>query len=101
MKAKKKPRSNRVASDDLLGATDPFFRLLKLIEPLGLSNSKPLKEVLPGLWPNLGELRTLVKAARKKQWCCKDGMRLGMMVCPECEEISRGYSAAMVSVPNK
>ena len=66
MKAKKVQRSKRVASDELLAAADPFRRFVALIEPLGVSDSKPLSAVLPGLWPTLGELRAFVKAANEK-----------------------------------
>ena len=31
-------------------------------------------------------------------WCCQTGEALGMRVCDECAEASRGYSAAMAPV---
>lgn len=31
-------------------------------------------------------------------WCCESGQRLGVRVCPECDENSRAYSAAMAPV---
>lgn len=44
-----------------------------------------------------------VMPSEQEVWCCEDGKRLSMRVCPRCDETSRAYSAAMVadtSVPN-
>ncbi len=40
---------------------DPFKRVLALMEPLDMPDSKPLHEVMPWVWPTMGDLRRLVE----------------------------------------
>ncbi len=51
----------------LLAAADPFIRVVAIIDSLPPghlpSDETPLRDVLPGVWPTLGELRAFVKAA--------------------------------------
>lgn len=44
-------------------AVDPFIRAANILEPLGLSDDKPLRECLPGVWPTVGDLRKARTAA--------------------------------------
>lgn len=62
--------NTRVGSTDLFAAADPFRRVLAVIDALPPSflpsNDKPLYEVLPRVWPTLGELRAFVDAANDR-----------------------------------
>lgn len=54
-----------VGSSDLLAVADPFIRVLAIMDaPPGHppAGDSPLREYLPGLWPSVGDLRTLIKA---------------------------------------
>lgn len=45
-------------------AIKPFERLLGVLEalPNRLDDGIPLRDVIPGLWPTVGDLRELVRA---------------------------------------
>ena len=43
-----------------------FERVLRLIEPLGVDDAKPLRDVIPGAWPSVGELRALLATSVDK-----------------------------------
>jgi hypothetical protein len=52
-------------SKEKLAAADPFIRVLKIIDalPRGPSDDRPLQELIPAVWPTLGELRAFVRTA--------------------------------------
>lgn len=53
---------------ELAKAIDPFRRVIAIIDALPQGHvpgdGEPLRNVLPGVWPTLGDLRTLVKAVK-------------------------------------
>ncbi len=55
-------------NEPLRKAVDPFDRVLKILDTLSPANKPsdtlPLRSVLPGVWPTLGELRLLVEAIK-------------------------------------
>lgn len=51
-------------TDFLEKALEPFERVASIIEPLNISDEKPLRDVIPGVWPTIGDLRRLLHAAR-------------------------------------
>lgn len=47
---------------------EPFKRLLAILEalPNKLPDDEPLRDVIPGLWPTVGDLRKLVNSSKSK-----------------------------------
>ena len=49
---------------------DPFIRVLSVIDALPSghvpNDQTPLRDVLPGTWPTLGELRELIAAIKEQ-----------------------------------
>jgi len=55
----------------LLKLCDPFGRVANIIDslPSRLDNDEtPLRELLPGIWPTLGDLRRLRDEMKKQGW---------------------------------
>jgi hypothetical protein len=45
----------------LKAAFDPFRRVVALNEPLDIPADANLRDVIPGVWPSWGQLKTLVE----------------------------------------
>lgn len=43
-----------------------FRSVLAINEPLDIPDDTPLRDILPGAWPTMGDLRRLVEAWNKK-----------------------------------
>ena len=52
----------------IIDVCDPFARAANIIDPLGLDDDIPLREVLPGIWPTVGDLRKLRDELVKLGW---------------------------------
>jgi hypothetical protein len=55
-------------NEPLRKAVDPFDRVLKILDGMSPAHkppdSEPLRNILPGVWPTLSELRLLVEAIK-------------------------------------
>lgn len=91
---------------DMMGGWVPLSRYLKLY-PEDSAN-KVHKRVQQGEWkrqvhyaaPKGGFAWVNLKAVRlwiegQGLWCCAEGERLGVPICPTCSETTAAYSAAM------
>jgi hypothetical protein len=47
----------------LLKATDPFERIYLINQPLNPPDDRPVRDFVPGAWPDMGQLRQLLDAA--------------------------------------
>lgn len=56
---------NKTEIDELLAACDPFIRVRNINKPFPFANNVPLRNIMPGAWPNYGDLLRLVEAAEK------------------------------------
>lgn len=56
--------------DDLLAACDTFARVANVIDALPdrLPDDRPLRDVMPGAWPTVGDVRKLRDAMVKVGW---------------------------------
>lgn len=41
---------------------EPFHRLIRMMEPLNIPDSRPLRDVLPGISPTWGEFRLFMSS---------------------------------------
>lgn len=58
-----------MATTDLFDACDTFARAANIIDALPkMSAETPLREVLPGIWPTVGEIRKLRDAMVDLGW---------------------------------
>ena len=75
-----------VKVEELKLAVDPFRRVLNIIDahPIKFLNDVPLRDLLPGEWPTLGDLRKLVKAMESEQ------SKLSQSVAEELALYARG-----------
>lgn len=49
---------------EIRAAAKPFSGVLSMNEPLNLPDEMPLRDMLPGVWPTVGELRKLIAAIK-------------------------------------
>ncbi len=59
----------------LLKAADSIIRVALITDPLGLPDDRPLREIVPGVWPELGDVRRLRDAAIALGWNPNDFQR--------------------------
>lgn len=52
----------------LMRAADRIARVANVVEPLGLADETPLRDVAPGAWPTLGDVIALRDAMIKAGW---------------------------------
>lgn len=53
----------------LTDACDPFARVANIIDAAqDVSDDTPLRDVLPGIWPTVGDVRKLRDAMVKRGW---------------------------------
>lgn len=60
-----------MTKEEMFNVCDPFARAANIIDgALGedLSSDTPLRELLPGLWPTLGDIRRLRDEMVKRGW---------------------------------
>ena len=48
--------------EEVARAADPFMRLVRMNAPLNLADDRPLRDILPGVWPTWGDLKELIDA---------------------------------------
>lgn len=48
--------------EDFYFASAPFRSLLGVMKPLNLDDERPLRDVLPGVWPTWGEFKVMMKS---------------------------------------
>ncbi|MDO8800099.1 hypothetical protein [Phenylobacterium sp.] len=53
------------AAQAMFKASAPFRAIWKINEPLRLPDDRPLATVIPGAWPDMGELRALYEASER------------------------------------
>lgn len=59
-----------MAKKDLMEFCDPFARAANIIDalPRRLPEDTPLREVLPGIWPTVGDIRRLRDEMKQLGW---------------------------------
>ena len=45
---------------------DPFQRVIRLMAPLDIEDDRPLRSVLPGVWPTWGEFKRFMESLNAK-----------------------------------
>lgn len=53
------------AARAMFNASWPFRAIWRIDEPLQLPDERPLATVIPGAWPDMGELRQLYEASER------------------------------------
>jgi len=63
-------RRSRSSRAGLLSAVDAFCRAANIVDslPAPVGDDRPLRDVLPGLWPTVGDLRALRAEAVALGW---------------------------------